>query len=102
MEDDIDDFYTDPYECDDPANEPRPTSVVYTTGFQSLQELNRKATSLLREPLENSKFQNGITNDLIKEIAKRSKEDTPDEVKIAIVGDMSAGEYLDRLTRVQY
>lgn len=91
METEIDDFYTDSYDCNDPANEPRPVSVVYTAGFRELQELNKKAASLLREPLENSKFQNGITKGLIKEIAKRTKEDTPDQVKFAIVGDMSAG-----------
>lgn len=92
MDPDADDFYVDPYDCDDPANEPRPISVVYTTGFKALQELNRKATSLLREPLENSKFQNAITKGLIKELVKRTKEDAPDQVKFAIVGDMSAGK----------
>lgn len=46
-------YTTTPYEC---INEPRPDSVVYTAGFRELQELNREAASLLRKPLEDSKF----------------------------------------------
>jgi hypothetical protein len=102
MEDDMDDVYTDPYDCNDPDNGPRPISVVYTSSFCALQKLNRKATALLREPLEKSKFQNGTTKGLIREIAKRTKEDTPDQVKFAIAGDMSAGEHVDILTCEQY
>jgi len=96
MESEIADFYTDPYDCNDHVNEPRPESVVYTDIFRELQNLNKTAASLLRDPLENSKFQNGITKGLIKEIAKRTKEDYADEVKFAIVGDMSAGERVYR------
>jgi hypothetical protein len=91
METDIAALYTDkPYVCD---TEPRPDSVVYTAIFRELQSLNREAASLLRTPLEDSKFQNGITRGLIKEITKRTKEDFPDQVKFAIVGDMKAGRY---------
>jgi hypothetical protein len=91
MATDIAALYTDkPYEC---INEPRPDSVVYTAIFRDLQALNREAASLLRAPLEDSKFQNGITRGLIKEVTKRTKEDFPDQVKFAIVGDMKAGGY---------
>jgi hypothetical protein len=82
------------YDCNDPRNEARPSSVVYTTTFHDLQKLNKEAATLLRKPLENSKFQNGITRSLIKEITKRTKEDFPDQVKFSIVGDMKAGEYV--------
>lgn len=96
MENEIDDFYMEPYDCNDPANEPRPDNVVYTASFRELQALNKKAASLLRDPLENSTFQNGITKGLVKEIIKRTKDDFPDQVKFAIVGDMSAGEHVHR------
>jgi hypothetical protein len=73
---------------------------VYTAGFRELQKLNREAASLLRKPLEDSKFQNGITRGLIKEITRRTKEDFPDQVKFAVVGDMKAGGYLSSRTDV--
>ena len=91
METEIADFYTEPYDCK--IHEARPENVVYTASFRELQNLNKVAASVLRKPLEDSKFQNGITKSLIKEIAKRTKEDFPDEVRFAIVGDMKAGEY---------
>ena len=97
METDDADFLTEPYECNDPANEPRPDSVVYTDIFRDLQDLNKTAASLLRQPLEDSQFQSGITKGLIKEITKRTKEDFPDQVKFAIVGDMSAGKQVQIL-----
>jgi hypothetical protein len=93
MDTDIAEFFTEPYDCNDPENERRPDSVVYTDIFHNLQELNRTAASVLREPLENYPFQNSTTKSLVKEIAKRTKEDFPDQVKFAIVGDMKAGGY---------
>lgn len=86
-----DDCYTAPYDCNDKDNESRPDHVVYKPIFHELQDLIKRAAALLREPLEKSQFQNGITKGLIKEIAKRTKEDYADQVKFAIVGDMSAG-----------
>ena len=92
METEIDSlFTTTSYDC---MKEPRPESVVYTSIFRELRDLNREAASQLRTPLEDSKFQNGITRGLIKEIAKRTKDDFPDHVKFAIVGDMKAGGYM--------
>jgi hypothetical protein len=92
MQTDISAHYTtSPYEC---INEARPDSVVYTAIFRDLQVLNIEAASLLRKPLEDSNFQNSITRGLTKEIAKRTKEDFPDQVKFAVVGDMKAGGYL--------
>lgn len=92
METDIEShFTTTSYDC---TKEPRPDSVVYTAVFRELQDLNREAASLLRKPLEDSKFQNGITRGLVREITKRTKEGFPDHVKFAIVGDMKAGGYM--------
>ena len=88
-----------PYDCNDPRNEARPNTVVYTTVFRDLQRLNKEAASLLRKPLEDSKFQNGITKGLIKEIIKRTKEDFPDQIKFAITGDMKAGEHVSKSKR---
>jgi hypothetical protein len=92
MNEDITEYYTDAYDCNDPANEPRPDSVVYTAGFHKLQKSNKAMAALLRDPLINSKFKSSITEGLIKEITKRTKEDFPDQVKFAIVGDMKAGQ----------
>jgi hypothetical protein len=94
MDDDIAELFTEPYNCNDANNEKRPDSVVYTPVFHNLQELNRKAASILREPLEKYELQNSTTKSLLKEIAMRTKEDFPDQVKFAIVGDMKAGGYL--------
>jgi len=89
METEIADFYTEPYDCN--QHEARPDNVVYTSGFRELQDLNKVAASILRKPLEDSRFQNSITKSLMGKIAKRTKEDYPDQVKFAIVGDMKAG-----------
>jgi hypothetical protein len=89
METEIADFYTEPYDCN--IHEARPDNVVYTASFRELQNLNKVAASVLRKPLEDSKFQSRLTKGLIKEITKRTKEDFPDQVKFAIVGDMKAG-----------
>lgn len=94
MEMEIDELFTEPYDCNDTNNEERPDSVVYKDVFRNLQKLNRTAASTLREPLDNYSLQNNTTKSLIKEIAKRTKEDFPDQVKFAIVGDMKAGGYL--------
>lgn len=91
MEIDTDDYQTEAYDYNDYNNEPRPDSVVYTQIFRDLKDLNKEAAELLREPLINSKFQNAITHGLKQEIAKRTKEDFPDEVTFAVVGDMKAG-----------
>ena len=90
METEIADFYTEPYDCN--IHEARPENVVYTAGFRELQNLNKAAASILRKPLEESKFQNSMTKGLTKEINKRTKEDFPDQVKFAIVGDTKAGK----------
>jgi hypothetical protein len=91
METEFADFYTEPYDCNDPVNEPCPDSVVYTDIFRDLQRLNMTAASLLREPLEDYTYQNSTTKSLINEIAKRTKEDFSGQVKFAVVGDMKAG-----------
>jgi hypothetical protein len=54
METEIDSlFTTTSYDC---MKEPRPESVVYTSIFRELRDLNREAASQLRTPLEDSKF----------------------------------------------
>lgn len=97
LETDYADIFTDPYDCNDPANEPRPASVIYDPNFRELQKFNKLAASLLREPLVTSRFSNVITEGLKKEITKRTKEDFPDQVKFAVVGDMKAGKWRFRL-----
>lgn len=89
MEDDFDDYQTETYDFND---ERRPDSVVYTEVFRELKACNQKAVDLLREPLANSTFQNPITAGLKKEIAKRTKEDFPEQATFAIIGDMKAGK----------
>lgn len=89
--DDFNGFINEAYNCNDPANEPRPESVIYTQIFQELRDYNKKAADLLGHPLKRSKFQNTITNGLLSQVYKRTKHEFPDEVRFAIVGDMKAG-----------
>jgi len=86
---DVDSYYTDPYDAR--ANEPLPKSVVYTEAFGELLDHNKKAVARLRDPLVHSQFTNVITNGLKTEIAKRAKDERPDQVMFAVVGDMKAG-----------
>ena len=88
MDMDCDAFEAETYDCNDPTNEQRPDSVVYTEIFRDLRKYNKEAAKLLRDPLLNFKFQNVITSGLKQEIAKRTKEDFPDTVTLAVVGDM--------------
>lgn len=88
----FDDYVNEPYDCI--ANEPRPDSVIYTQMFRDLRAANVKAAVLLREPLQNSEFQNILTRGLLTRVDKRTKENCPDELIIAIAGDMKAGECL--------
>lgn len=85
----VDSYYTEPYDA--VTNEPLPESVVYTDSFRDLLAGSKKAVDLLREPLIHSSFSNVITNGLQKEIAKRYKEEQPEQVMFAVVGDMKAG-----------
>jgi hypothetical protein len=73
------------------ANEPRPDSVVYTEIFRDLQVLDIKVISLLREPLEKSKFSNFITSGLLKDIENRTKHAQSEHVTFTVAGDMKAG-----------
>lgn len=89
---DYGDYLNEGYDCNDLNIEPRPDSVVYTQIFRDLRANTDKAASLLRDPLNNSKFQNVITAGLTKQIARRTKENFPDEVMFAVAGDMKAGK----------
>lgn len=88
MDADIDDYQTESYNYND---EPRPDSVIYTEIFSDLKTCTREAANLLRQPLANSTFQSPITAGLQKEVAKRTKEDFPDQATFAVIGDMKAG-----------
>jgi hypothetical protein len=88
---DADKYYTEPYDAR--HNEPLPESVVYTEAFGELLNHNKKAVALLRDPLVHSQFNNVITNGLKTEIAKRAKDEHPEQVMFAVVGDMKAGTY---------
>ena len=86
-----DDYVTESYAFNDPSNEPRPKTVVYTEEFRELKRQCKEVLRLLSHPLEDSKLDNAITKGLLKEIAKRAKEKHPDQTLFALVGPMSAG-----------
>lgn len=87
----LDEYINEPYDCNDPTNEPRPDSVIYTHIFADLRSANAKAAQLLRDPLSHSKFQNVITGGLLRHLARRTKANFPDQILFAIAGDMKAG-----------
>lgn len=89
MDAEPDDYQTESYNYND---EPRPDSVIYTEIFSDLKSCTREAANLLRQPLATSTFQSPITAGLQKEVAKRTKEDFPDQAAFAVIGDMKAGE----------
>lgn len=62
--------------------------MVYSDTFTDLKAATSKVAALLREPLKNTKYRNAITEWLIVEVEKRTKENFPSRITFAIAGDM--------------
>jgi len=90
--DDLEFDFVEPYDCNDPRNEPRPGSIIYQQVFQDLKKHINEATSLLRDPLQASTYHNTITNGLCMEVLTRMKENAPEECMFAVAGDMNSGK----------
>ena len=90
----FDEFDIDPYDCDNPDNEPRPDHVVYHPTFANLQAQINRAVGLLRDTIVSSTYQSPATQALLEEIHKRAKIDVPDKTLFAICGDMGLGKIL--------
>lgn len=90
------DFDIEPYDANDPKNEPRPDHVVYQKPFQTLKTQTNRAVGLLRDTLAASKYQNASTRALLQELHKRTKMDVPEKTIFAVSGDMGLGKALSQ------
>lgn len=93
MDADYDADYIEPYDCNDPRNEPRPDSVVYQPIFEQLRTTTYHAVHMLRDTLIMSPYQNAVTHGLLEEVRKRVREDAAEQTMFAISGDMAAGTF---------
>jgi len=85
-------YYIEPYDGNDPRIEPRPDTVIYQAIFAELRKLNQKCGSKLRNPFQESQYQNVITKALLQDVLNRLKLECSEEVMFAIVGDKESGE----------
>ncbi|KAK4963178.1 hypothetical protein LTR10_000806 [Elasticomyces elasticus] len=69
-----------------------PSSPIFTPEFAELGKAISEVVQLLAQPIEESSFRNGVVNGLLKETTNRTKSETPEEVRIAFVGNMSSGK----------
>ncbi|KAK5688137.1 hypothetical protein LTS10_000115 [Elasticomyces elasticus] len=88
-EDQDEDAAVPPY---DAKQEPLPPSPVFTPEIEMLKTSVDDLIKLLTEPIEESKYNDGAVEGLLSEIKNRTKSDSPEEIRIALVGDMKAGK----------
>lgn len=86
-----DDYDVEPYDPDDPQNEPHPDHIVYQKSFEHLKTQTDYAFGLLRDTLVASDYQNATTKGLTEEVHKRQKKDVDEESRLAVSGDMGLG-----------
>ena len=91
MDEDLAQAVVEPYDCNDPRNEPLPDIIVYQPVFGKLKASIKEAVELLRVPLANSPYKNMITKGLDDEIKHRTKENASEAVMFAVVGNMGSG-----------
>ena len=76
----------------DAKQEKLPSSVVFTPEFAALTDVIHEQIELLSKPIEETSYRNGVVNGLLEEIKLRTKAEFPEEVRIALIGDMSSGK----------
>lgn len=72
--------------------ESSPYSAVYTSEYKILSKSIDEVVRLLLHPTSETSYRNAIINELIEEVAIRTKAQFPTQVCVALVGDMKAGE----------
>ncbi|KAI7283939.1 hypothetical protein KC345_g2620 [Hortaea werneckii] len=87
-----DDYCHPPYDCNDEKNEKRPRNAIYQPEFIELKKLIREVTDLLCQPLLQTDYRNAITNALLTDAQKRTRETTSEETLYAVSGDMNSGK----------
>ncbi|KAK4889882.1 hypothetical protein LTR27_011395 [Elasticomyces elasticus] len=84
-----DDAVIPPYDANQEA---LPASPIFKPEFDELKRSIDEVVQMLRSPIEDSKYTDGVVEGLMQEITNRTKSDSPEEVRIALVGDIKAGK----------
>ncbi|KAK3646564.1 hypothetical protein LTR22_014196 [Elasticomyces elasticus] len=88
-DDGVDTSVIPPY---DAKQEMLPDSPVFTPEFAKLTQDIKDLVQTLRGPLEESGYSDRVVEGLLQEIENRTQSNYPEEVKIALIGDMRAGK----------
>lgn len=77
----------------DSHKEPTPISPIYHKAFPEVKTNVTAFVDLLQQPILDTHYRDGNIEGLLKEIQKRRKPRFPEEVRIALIGDMAAGRW---------
>jgi len=76
----------------DVSTEPPPNCPTYHPAYKVVTDKFAEILQLLREPLDGSSYTDPNVEALKSLLRDRSKARFPDEVRIALVGDMASGK----------
>ncbi|CAK1361203.1 hypothetical protein CB0940_03403 [Cercospora beticola] len=76
----------------DVSKEGTPSSPYFSEQYRNLMDGTDAIVGMLEEPLKNSKYQDATVAGLLAEIKQRTTSNFPEEVRIALVGDMKSGK----------
>jgi ribosome biogenesis GTPase A len=76
----------------DASTETPPRCPIYHPSYKIAKAKLIEMIELLREPLEKSTYTDPIVEGLKTLLKKRSRVRFPDEVRVALVGDMASGK----------
>ncbi|KAK3671101.1 hypothetical protein LTR78_009062 [Recurvomyces mirabilis] len=69
-----------------------PESPVYSTTFRELKNHIKNFVDLLLRPIQETEYRNAVIGGLKEKVEKRSKGGSPENVCIALIGQMAAGK----------
>lgn len=76
----------------DASTEPPPQCPIYHPSYKIVKEKLAEMIELLHQPLYESTYTDNNVEELKSLLKKRSEARFPDEVRIALVGDMASGK----------